>query len=101
MTEPELDARYKVREGVLHAGVAQLLSKNMITQDAEGSLRITAQGSEAMEALVEARRVSLEELLEGWDPSEHPELETLVRRLAVSVMADDDRLLKAALPSTS
>ena len=101
VTEAELDARFKVTEGVLHSGVTELSSKEMISEESGGGLVITARGTETMALLVEARRASLEDLLEGWDPTEHPELEVLVRRLAVSVMADDDRLLKAALPSTS
>ena len=54
-----------------------------------------------MAKLVDARRAAFEDLLEGWDPAAHPELETLVRRLAVDVMADDDHFLRADRPPSA
>jgi EmrB/QacA subfamily drug resistance transporter len=47
-----------------------------------GPIGLTANGEEAYERLVAARRAGLCELLDGWDPDEHAELRTLLDRLA-------------------
>ena len=47
-------------------------------------------GSEAIEQLTAARRDSLSELLEGWDPEDHPEVVEMIRDLARALLADDD-----------
>ena len=98
LDEATLERHYKVPDGVLAAGLGELATHNLIVNPAQGPLVVTDQGRAAMAALIEARRVGLEELLEGWDPREHPELEVLVRRLATVLLADDDRLLTAARP---
>ncbi len=100
ITEAALDARFKVAVDVLHAGVFELTAEGMVERGDDDRLVITSKGTSVMAELVEARRASLEDLLEGWDPTEHPELEALVRRLAVTLMADDDRLLKASKPAS-
>jgi hypothetical protein len=38
----------------------------------------------------------LTELLEGWNPEEHPELVEMVQHLASALMADDGRLVADA-----
>ena len=43
-----------------------------------------------------ARRAGLTELLEGWDPEDHPEIDDMVRRLAQELLADDEKLLADA-----
>jgi EmrB/QacA subfamily drug resistance transporter len=96
-----LAARYNVSEATLSTGLGQLEAEEMVDIVEGSPIRITAKGRATMAALTEARRAGLEELLDGWDPSEHPELETLVRRLADSLMADDDRLVEAATPSAA
>ena len=97
-SEATLEARFRVVPDVFAAGLASLVDEGLVTREPSGSLEITEQGTSVMSQLVEAQRASLEELLDGWDPTEHPELEALVRRLATSLLADDDRMLKAATP---
>jgi EmrB/QacA subfamily drug resistance transporter len=58
-----------------------------------GKLVLTAAGHSAIESLTVARRDSMAELLEGWDPEAHPELFDLVRNLAKVLLADDDKLV--------
>jgi hypothetical protein len=41
------------------------------------------------------------ELLEGWNPEEHPEVMDLIHRLAAALLADDDKLLADAGASTA
>jgi DNA-binding MarR family transcriptional regulator len=60
------------------------------------SLVLTESGHDAIERLTAARRASMTELLEGWDPEAHPEVLDLVRDLARALMADDDKLLADA-----
>jgi hypothetical protein len=61
-------------------------------------LHITASGLDAMERLTEARRRGLTDLLEGWNPEEHPEVIEMVKDLAHSLLADDERLVADAMP---
>ncbi len=60
------------------------------------NLELTSAGHQAIERLTAARRDSMTELLEGWDPEAHPEVLELVRDLARALMADDDKLLAEA-----
>ncbi len=102
-TVADLAARLKIRIDPLLPALDELVAVGMV--EAEGSaeadeaaapLRLTARGRQAIEALTEARRAGLSELLEGWSPDEHPELADLVRRLAHALLADDEKLLEAA-----
>ena len=52
----------------------------------------------ALDKLTEARRSGLTELLEGWNPEEHPEVIEMVKDLAHSLLADDERLVADAMP---
>jgi alanine-alpha-ketoisovalerate/valine-pyruvate aminotransferase len=67
-------------------------------RDADCDLYLTSAGSDALEKLTEARRSGLTELLEGWNPEEHPEVIQLVKDLAHSLLADDERLVADAMP---
>jgi len=99
VSEIELEGRYKVPDGVLTTGLDELADSGMLQRGSTGITELTAGGLEAIEALTVARRDSLRDLLEGWDPDEHPELEALIRRLAIRLLVDDDRLLSAARES--
>ena len=50
----------------------------------------------AIEKLTAARRESMTELLEGWDPETHPEVVEMIRHLANALLADDDKLVADA-----
>ncbi len=91
----------------LRAGADQLVAEGMVTRARTGAsltdddgcgLRLTAEGHRAIAQLCESRRQGLTELLAGWDPDQHPELEALVRRLADQLLADDEKLLADARP---
>ena len=51
-----------------------------------------------MDRLTEARRTGLTELLEGWNPEEHPEVIEMVKDLARELLANDERLVADAMP---
>ena len=100
-TIDEVAARLKVDPERLRAGVDALGSAGMVegVEGPEGSrLVLTDAGHQAIEKLAVARRDSLTELLEGWDPESHPEVVDMVRSLAKALLADDDRLVADARP---
>ncbi len=98
-TVEEVGDRLKVDPDRLREGVLALVAAGMVEQVAcpEGhKLVLTAPGTDAIERLTVARRESLTELLEGWDPETHPEVVAMVRDLAKALLADDDKLLADA-----
>ena len=100
-TIDEVAVRLKVDPERLRAGVDALGSAGMVegVEGPEGSrLVLTDAGHQAIEKLAVARRDSLTELLEGWDPESHPEVVDMVRSLAKALLADDDRLVADARP---
>ncbi len=98
----EVGARLKVDPERLEEAVDSLVEAGLVERDvaAGGMLVLTDSGRSAIERLTVARRDSMTELLEGWDPETHPEVVEMVRRLAKSLLADDDRLLADARPAT-
>ncbi len=98
-TVEEVGSRLNVDPERLAEGVQSLASQGMIERVAcpEGHrLVLTAGGHDAIDRLTAARRDSMVELLEGWDPEAHPEVIEMVRHLAKALMADDDKLLADA-----
>jgi hypothetical protein len=58
-----------------------------------GPYELTERGRVAAERLVAERRATLERLLEGWQPEQHPELVALMSRLADEVGQEPDEEL--------
>ena len=90
-----------VEASVIQPGVDGLVSAGMIREHQRGpdcDLHLTDAGAQALDKLTEARRRGLTELLEGWNPEEHPEVIELVKQLAHSLLADDERLVADAMP---
>jgi DNA-binding MarR family transcriptional regulator len=97
----EVAERLEVDPSIIQPGVDGLVSAGMIEErrrGAECDLHLTAAGSTALNRLTEARRSGLTELLEGWNPEEHPEVIEMVKELAHSLLADDERLVADAMP---
>ncbi len=100
-TVNEVAERLKVDPGLIQTGVDGLLAAGMIEErrrGAECDLYLTSKGSSALEKLTEARRNGLTELLEGWNPEEHPEIIEMVKQLAHALLADDERMVADAMP---
>ncbi len=98
-TVEEVGAQLLVDPERLREGVDELEAAGMIAcveHPAGRHLEITVAGDDAIARLTTARRDSLSELLEGWDPGEHPEVVAMIHELARALMADDDRLLADA-----
>jgi EmrB/QacA subfamily drug resistance transporter len=99
----EVGARLNVAPERLEAGVESLVAAGMVVRSdraAGGHLVLTDAGRAAIDQLTVARRDSMTELLEGWDPETHPEVVEMVRNLAKALLADDDRLLADARSAT-
>jgi EmrB/QacA subfamily drug resistance transporter len=104
-TLDQVGARLGVDPERLGASIESLESAGFLRRepgtDGKGApkvshLELTAAGRDAIRKLTAARRESMTELLEGWDPEAHPEVVELIRQLANSLMADDDKLLADA-----
>ncbi len=101
-TLDEVGERLHVDPERLEPGVDSLVAGGLVARlgpEAECQLVITDAGRAAIDRLTVARRDSLTELLEGWDPETHPEVVDMVRNLAKSLLADDDKLLADARPA--
>jgi EmrB/QacA subfamily drug resistance transporter len=100
-TVQEVAARLKVDPAIIQPGIDGLIAAGMVEEvqhGAECDLTLTPAGTSAIDRLAEARRSGLTELLEGWNPQEHPEVIDMVKELAASLLADDERLVEDALP---
>jgi EmrB/QacA subfamily drug resistance transporter len=97
----DVAVRLKVDREIIRPAVHGLIAAGMveeITRGAERDLALTPAGLTAIARLTEARQTGLTELLEGWNPDEHPEVIEMVKQLAGALLADDKRLLADALP---
>jgi EmrB/QacA subfamily drug resistance transporter len=95
----DVAGRLDVDHEILEPGMQGLIEAGMleeVTRGSEVDLVLTPVGQDAIQRLLEARRGGLTELLEGWNPEEHPELVEMVQHLASSLMADDERLVSDA-----
>jgi len=100
-TVAEVSGRLKVDSAIIQPGVDGLVDAGMVEEVTRGidcDLVLTPLGSAAIAQLAEARRSGLTELLEGWNLQEHPEVLEMVRQLAESLLADDERLVADAQP---
>ncbi len=100
-TVNDVAQRLKVDPEVIQPGVDGLLAAGMIEERRRGpecDLSLTDAGTAALGKLTEARRSGLTELLDGWNPEEHPEIIEMVKDLAHSLLADDERLVADAMP---
>ncbi len=100
-TVKEVAARLKVDSAIIRSAVDGLIAAGMVAEVQRGDdpdLALTPAGTDAIDRLTEARRSGLTELLEGWNPKEHPEVIEMVRKLANALLADDDRMVDDALP---
>jgi DNA-binding MarR family transcriptional regulator len=100
-TVHEVATRLKVGQEIIQPAIDGLVAASMVeevTRGTECDLALTPAGLTAIDRLTEARRSGLTELLEGWNPEEHPELIDMVKNLAGALLADDQRLVDDAMP---
>jgi len=96
-TTTALASRLQSAASSFESGLEELINEGLVVVEGE-RITVTASGEAAAAKLVEARRATLDALLDGWDPTSYPEVEELVRRLAAQLMADDEKFLRAATP---
>ena len=99
----EVAEHLKIDPELIQPGVDGLVSAGMIEErrlGAQCDLHLTATGRTALDKLTEARRNGLTELLEGWNPEEHPEIIEMVKELAHALLADDERMVADAMLHT-
>jgi EmrB/QacA subfamily drug resistance transporter len=84
----------------IEPGLDSLVRDSLVEEvnpDGNGcTLVLTPAGTDAIARLTQARRASMTDLLEGWNPEEHPEVIELIHKLAAALLADDDKLLAEA-----
>jgi DNA-binding MarR family transcriptional regulator len=100
-TVREVADRLKVKSDILQHALQGLIRAGMVAEVQRGpehDLALTPSGGAAMDRLTEARRTGLTDLLEGWNPREHPEIIAMVKDLASSLLADDEKMVEDALP---
>ncbi len=102
----DLALKLKVDPALIEPGLDGLVAAGMVEARRTGGagdvdLHLTASGADAMERLTEARRRGLTDLLEGWNPEEHPEIIEMVKDLAHALLADDERLVADAMPEAA
>jgi EmrB/QacA subfamily drug resistance transporter len=98
-TVHEVADSLKVDSSIIETGIEGLVTAGMVAKVERGDqcdFTMTPAGEDAMHRLTEARRSGLTELLEGWNPQEHPEVIEMVKHLAGALMADDTRLVADA-----
>ncbi len=101
-TVEEVAERLKVDPGLIQPAVDGLAVSGLVEERRRGDhcdFQLTRAGREAMDRLTAARREGLTELLEGWNPEEHPEVIEMVKEMAHNLLADDERMLADALPA--
>ncbi|GMA23373.1 hypothetical protein GCM10025864_11320 [Luteimicrobium album] len=67
----------------------QLVDLGYVHDDPPGTVALTDAGQAAADALDAARRDSLAELLDGWDPEQHTELASMLSALARALGGSD------------
>ena len=101
LTTSEWAERVKVDPEVIESGMHSLMAAGLVREqprsDGQNELLLTTGGVDALRRVAEAQRRSLMEMLEGWNPEEHPEVIAMVNDLAAALLADDERLVARGL----
>ncbi len=79
VTEAQLEAQLAVDAQQVSPALEQLRRKALV--HINGEITLTSSGRESYERLVAARCDNLRELLDGWNPEEHPDLQRLIDQL--------------------
>ena len=88
---PDVIETTQVADGEVREACRELHRRGMLTDGGDGETGLTADGAAAVDALADARRGALEELVVEWSPQEHPELEEFIERLSEDLAGDAPR----------
>ncbi len=88
LTEEQLSERLQVDPHQIAEALEQLQQRALVETKDGDTITLTALGREDYERLVAARCAGLRELLNGWDPDEHAELQELVDKLGRDLVSE-------------
>jgi len=90
MNIPAMSRSFDNPEGVTAGAVQELATRGYVTLDDTGAAvtGVTDAGHEVAEKLIAERKASLERLVTGWSPDDHPDLAGLLTRLARELQRD-------------
>jgi EmrB/QacA subfamily drug resistance transporter len=88
LTEGQLGEQLPVDPVQIAAALEQLERRSLVEQDGGGPIELTKTGREDYERLVTARCDGLRDLLNGWDPDEHPQLRELIDKLGRDLVSE-------------
>ena len=86
-SEPRLLQQLPVDGDGVAAALRQLRDRGVV-EDQAGLVTLTASGRERYERLVKARCENLRELLDGWNPDEHPQLRRMIDDLGRDLVSE-------------
>jgi DNA-binding MarR family transcriptional regulator len=88
LTEGQLGEQLPVDPLEIAAALEQLERRSLVERRDGGPIELTKSGREDYERIVTARRDGLHDLLDGWDPDEHPPLRELVDKLGRDLVSE-------------
>jgi DNA-binding MarR family transcriptional regulator len=88
LTEAQLGQELPVDPLQISAALEELERGSLVERDSGGPIELTKSGREDYERLVTARRDGLRDLLDGWDPDEHPPLRELMDKLGRDLVSE-------------
>jgi DNA-binding MarR family transcriptional regulator len=88
LTEGQLGEQLPVDPLEIAAALEQLERRSLVERRDGGPIELTKSGREDYERIVTARRDGLRDLLDGWDPDEHPPLRELVDKLGRDLVSE-------------
>jgi EmrB/QacA subfamily drug resistance transporter len=81
VTEAELVEQFRGDSDEIGEAFAELRERSLVDSQDGGTIALTKTGRDEYEQLVAARCAGLNELLDGWQPEQHAELQRLVESL--------------------
>jgi len=105
--DPDVDlgaiaARREVDAARVVAVADQLAALGLVCAAGDsGGRALTPAGDKALDVLLSTARGRLDEMLDGWEPGEHPELGELVSRVARALLIDTSQLERLMTPAAA
>jgi len=88
LTEGQLSEQLRVDPHQISEALEPLQQRLLVEREGAGVIALTTLGREDYERLVAARCAGLRELLDGWDPDEHAELQELTDKLGRDLVSE-------------
>ena len=89
MDIPATSRAFDIPEAATARGLQELAAHGYVTlDDSDAVTAVTDTGRQVAEKLIAERTASLERLVEGWSPDQHPDLAVLLTRMARELQRD-------------